>query len=309
MFAAELVERFHDLQWRHFLFLSVGAGGHGDAIAGLETQRDILGLVRGVLGRDAQLVHLARLRRTGVEPRVFEDAALERDVQKVAVHRIRLLRARGDGDVMLLGEGDHLRAPRELLPEAFLPPGRDHLDFRRERGGGQLETHLVVTLAGGPVGDGLGTFGAGNLHHALGDERAGDARAEKVLAFVNRPGLDHRKDEVPGEFLTQVVDLAKARAGGERFRFQSVEFFLLADVRAESDDFRAVGFLEPTQQDGGIQPARICDDDFHIGCKLEAVCAGQKRKSENICCNRRRAGAGFPHANRGVEQPGSSSGS
>ena len=31
-----------------------------------------------------------------------------------------------------------------------------------------------------------------DFHHALGDERPRDAGAEKILALVNRAGLDHR---------------------------------------------------------------------------------------------------------------------
>ena len=53
----------------------------------------------------------------------------------------------------------------------------------------------------------------GDLHHALGDERPRDAGAEKILALVNRAGLDHRENEVAREFLLQIVDVDLGRAG------------------------------------------------------------------------------------------------
>ena len=39
---------------------------------------------------------------------------------------------------------------------------------------------------------------------ALGDERPRDARAEEILSLVNRPGVNHRIDEVAREFLNQI---------------------------------------------------------------------------------------------------------
>ena len=47
-----------------------------------------------------------------------------------------------------------------------------------------------------PVRDRLRFLGPRNLDHAFRDQRARDARPEKVLSFVDRPGLHHGKDEV-----------------------------------------------------------------------------------------------------------------
>ncbi len=164
---------------------------------------------------------------------------------------------------MFLGEGDHLGAAGEFLAKPLLPPGGDDLDIRRERGRGQLEAHLVVALAGRAVGDGLGAVGVGDLDHALGDERPGDAGAEEILAFVERAGLDHGEDEVARELLAQIVHLAAGRPGRERLGFEAVEFLALADIGAKGDHLRLVGFLEPAEDDRRVQAARIRDNDFH----------------------------------------------
>ncbi len=57
-----------------------------------------------------------------------------------------------DRDAVLLGVGQQLLA-RQQIP---LAPGRDDLDVGLQRIGAELEAHLVVALAGGAVGDGVG---------------------------------------------------------------------------------------------------------------------------------------------------------
>ena len=63
------------------------------------------------------------------------------------------------------------------------------------------------------MGDGVGLFLSGDFHHALGDERPGDAGAEEILAFVDRAGVDDGIDEVAREFLLQIVNVDFGRAG------------------------------------------------------------------------------------------------
>ena len=84
-------------------------------------------------------------------------------------------------------------------------PGSDDFQVRRQRGGGEFESHLVIALTRRAVCDGVGLFLLRDFHHAFGNQRPGDARAEKVLAFVNRARVNHRIDEVAREFLLEVV--------------------------------------------------------------------------------------------------------
>ena len=54
-----------------------------------------------------------------------------------------------------------------------------------EGGKCEFESALVVSFAGCPVGDCIGSEFPGHLDLRLGDKRAGDRGAEKVLGFVN----------------------------------------------------------------------------------------------------------------------------
>ena len=163
-----------------------------------------------------------------------------------------------DGDFLLRAVGDHLGAARELVPEPGVAPGGDHLQLGREASSGQFEADLVVAFARGAVGEGFGLFFPGDFNHALGDEWPGDAGAEEVLALIDRARLDHREDEVAREFLLQVGDVAFGRPGAFGLGFQPFEFLFLTDIGAERNDLRLIPFLDPRQNDGGIQAARVC---------------------------------------------------
>ncbi len=52
----------------------------------------------------------------------------------------------------------------------------------------RIETHLVIALAGGAVGNGLGAMGMGDAHQVFGDQRAAKRGGHGVTAFVQRAG-------------------------------------------------------------------------------------------------------------------------
>ena len=257
VFAAEFVQRLHDLEGVH------GLAVHGDAVAFVEVEHDVFGLIRGVFWEDGEggevvaILHIAR-----IEPGVFENTGLVADVQEVAVHGEGLFRAGLDGDFFVVAVGDHFGTAGELGAETLVTPRGDDFEIGGEGGGGELEANLVVAFAGGAVGDGVGAFCLGDFDHALGDEGAGDGGAQEVLAFVNGPGLHHGEDEVLGEFFLEVIDVDFERAGLFGFGVQAFQFVVLADVCTEGDDFGIIGFFDPGEQDGGVEATGISEDDF-----------------------------------------------
>ena len=248
--------------------LQHAAGGkplavHGDSVALHKVDLDILGLVRRVLGGDGEFEHrLVRLRGR-IEPRVLKDARLIGDVQEIAVHRIGLLERGLDGNPVLCAVGDHLGAAREQVAIGLDLPRRDDLELGCERHVGELEAALVVALARGTVRDGVGLFLLRDVHLCLGNERTGDRGAEVILALVNRVGPDHRVDEVAGEFLDEIEGVVFGSAGLQGLLVQALKLLFLTDISCKGDDLGVVSFLEPFDDDGGVEASRICEDDLH----------------------------------------------
>src|SRR5439155_20223411 len=91
-----------------------------------------------------------------------------------------------------------------------------------------------------------------------------NAGAEEVLALINSAGLDHRENEIARELALEINDVTFRRARLFGLRCEPFEFLLLADVGTEGDDLGGIGSLEPREDDRGIEPAGICQNDFHI---------------------------------------------
>ena len=151
---------------------------HGVAL--LEADLDLGHLVRRFHRRDGALVDVGRR----LDRRIFQHFAFGGRVQQVGVDRERRLAALvlGDRDLVLLGELDEVGARLELP----CPPRRDDLDRRVQRVGRQLETHLVIALAGRAVGDGVGAGFLGDLDKALGDQRAARSRCRAGTGLHRR---------------------------------------------------------------------------------------------------------------------------
>src|SRR5688572_29454752 len=108
-----------------------------------------------------------------------------------------------------------------------------------------------------------GAFLLGDFDHAFGDERARDAGAEEILVFVDRPRLDHRKNEIARELLLEVVDVDLRSARGHRFLIKAFEFLLLPNVSAKGNHFSLILFLNPREEHRGVEPPRVCQNYLH----------------------------------------------
>ena len=184
-------------------------------------------------------------------------------MQKVGVHGIGRLAfgVLGDWDLVVLRVLDQFGAAVQVP----FPPRRDDLDIGIERVIDALDPHLVVALARGPVGDCVGADLGGDLDLALGDQRPGDGGTEKVGAFVDGVGPEHRKYVVADELFTQVV--CKDLLDPQRLGLGPglAQLLALAQVGGKGHHLAAVGILQPAQDDGGIEAARIGEHDFFNG--------------------------------------------
>ena len=105
------------------------------------------------------------------------------------------------------------------------------LDRGIERVGGQFEPHLVIALAGGAMGNGIGAGFLGDLDQMLGDHRAGNRGAEQVLALIERIGAEHREHEIAHEFFAHVDDADVLDAEHLGLLARRLEFLALARDR------------------------------------------------------------------------------
>ena len=261
MLAAKLIERGEQRGGRHRLAVERGA------VALLEVDGDVFGLVRRILGIDRAAVDVVRR----LLPRILEHFAFGGGVEEVRVGRERAFAALvlGDGDLMLFGPCDQCGAAGQI---PFAPRG-DDLDARLQRIGGKFKAHLIVALAGSAVGDSVGTGLAGDLDEALGNERPGDRGAEQVIAFVAGIGAHHREHEIAHEFLAQVVDVDVLGLDAHQLGLGAGrgEFFTLAEIGGERHYLAAVGHLQPLEDDAGIETAGVGEDDaldFRHGSQL-----------------------------------------
>ncbi len=176
----------------------------------------------------------------------------------------------GERRLALLVLGDRNLVPARELEEFLaalevpLAPGRDDADAGLERVIGELESHLVVALAGGAVADGIGASQPRDLDLLLGDERARDRGTEQVHALVERVRPEHREHVVADELLAQILDEDVLTSDAEQLRLfaRGLELLALAEVGSEGHDLAAVGLLQPLEDDGRIEPPRIGEHGF-----------------------------------------------
>ena len=156
------------------------------------------------------------------------------------------------------------------------PPGGDDGHVGGEGLHGQLKAHLIVALAGAAVGDGVRALRLGDLHQALGDDRAGHGGAQQVGVFILRAHLHAGNDHVLDELLVQILHIQLGGAGLEGLLLQAVQLAHLAHVAGDRDDLAAlVVFLQPGNDDGGVQSTGIGEYDllevlFHFALLLFA---------------------------------------
>ena len=149
-----------------------------------------------------------------------------------------------------------------MAQDVPLTPRGDDLQVRCKVHDGQLKAHLVVALAGAAVADGVGTLGAGDLHHALCQNGAGKAGAQQI-ALVVGPGLHGGDDVILHEFIRQILDIQLGSAACLGAFFQPVQLALLPHITAHRDDLAVVVMLfQPRDDDGRIQTAGISQHDL-----------------------------------------------
>ena len=227
-------------------------------VTALVDQLDFQRLIRRVFRRNRPTPH-ALVSGLG---RVLQTAPLVGDVQQIGVHGVRRLATAliVHGNLVLLAK-IHQRLAGIKIP---LAPGRDHLNIGVQRIGPKLKAHLIVTLAGRTVGHRRRAGFAGNLYHALGDERPGDTRAQQILALVHRVSAEHGINIIGDKVLSEIFDVDLLHAHGLGLLPGRLHLFTLTNVSSKGHHLGVIGFLQPAANRGSVQPTRVGEDDFSL---------------------------------------------
>ena len=152
-----------------------------DRQAGLEADRDRLGLVWCLLGPGDELEDVV----LGRVVQILDTASLRGAAPEVVVDRVGSdLGPALDRDAVLAGIGD-------LLLAAHLPRAHrgDRAQLRRKGGDRGLDPDLVVALAGAAVGDRVAVRLARVLDCERGDQRPAEGGEERVTVAVDGVGV------------------------------------------------------------------------------------------------------------------------
>ena len=250
--AANAVEVGEHRGWTHLHTIN----GH-DIAAGKFKFED-LGSVRGFLGTAGEAPHAL----FGGEIGVLQNSTFVADVQQIGVHGVR--RAAFSfleihWNAVSVGVGQQFFT-REQIP---LSPRGDHFDVGHQGIGSKLKTHLVVALARGAVADGVGVGFLRNFHQSFGNQGPGNGGAQQILTFVQGVGPEHGKDKISHELFAQIFneDVFGINPHFDGLGPGRFNLFTLTDIGGEGDHLTVIGVLQPLQNDGGIKPSRIGQDD------------------------------------------------
>ena len=112
------------------------------------------------------------------------------------------------------------------------------------------------------MADGICTLLDGDISQCLGDARTCKAGAQQVILVLSAE-LQGGEDVVLDEILLQVQHVQLGSAGGLCLFFQAVQLSALTHVTGNSNDLAVVVvFLQPGNDDGGVQTAGVSQNDF-----------------------------------------------
>src|SRR5713226_7639226 len=244
----DIIQRVHEIDGAEFRAVD------RNRRAGFKSDFDFFGFVRSFLRGNDPLPHRFVRRVRGI----FELAAFVAEVPDVTVAAVDIFFALLDGNVVLLRVSNGIFAGIDVP----LAPRSNNLNVGSNGFVRQFESDLVVAFAGAAVREAVGTELERNFRLALGDDRARHRSAEQIRVLVDGAGAQSRPNIITHKFFAQIFDVRGRSARGKRFLARGFEIFLLADVADHGNDLAAVVFLEPGNDDGGVQAAGIGEDNF-----------------------------------------------
>ena len=186
-------------------------------------------------------------------------------MKTVLVGTIRLRHRGLDRNILGSAVSDHFCATGELGSIFLNAPGSNNLHSGLKCLGSQLESALIVSLAGRSVCVSVRSNILGDLETDLGDQRTCDRCSEQVDAFISRLPLHNLESEVATEFFLDIDDLSRfCSTGVSLLQNRLAVFARLPQIDIDTVDI--VSFiLQPTENNRRIQSARISEHTARHG--------------------------------------------
>ena len=217
---------------------------------------DVSGGIGSLLRRGADHQHFI----LGLVGRVFQIHTLMAQMPQVAVHGVIGLFGNGQRNIVGLGIVNCLLTGLNIP----LTPGSDDLQIGGQSLYSGLEANLVITFAGGAVGDSNRTLFAGNFYQTAGDQRTGKGSTQQIFTLINSAGLHGGVNVIGYKLITQVLNIQLYGAGFDGLLFQGGQLLALANVSAHSNNIVAVILFQPRNNNRSVQTAGICQHYFGI---------------------------------------------
>ena len=136
------------------------------------------------------------------------------------------------------------------------------------------------------MADGRGAFAQRDFDLVFRDHGTGERGAEQILVFVHRARFQRGPDVAGQELFAQILDNHLAGSGFVGLVDDGLDVVSLAHVGDHGDHFVGVVFLEPRNDDGGIEPTGIGENNSFLAyaCALlgrEAAHAAAQQPYEN----------------------------
>ena len=228
-----------------------------DRNALFKIQRDLGRFIRRLLRGHAQLQQLVVVRRIGG---VFQFQSFVADVPDVTVAAIAVALLHRALYAVSLTIG-HLILTRLHIPDS---PGSDDLKLGRQCLDRQLETHLVITLAGAAVADRISAFLQRDIYQYLGDQGTRHRSAQHVGALIDSASLQRGVDIVRDKLFRHILQIELGSTALQRALFQTICLLALSHVNAGSNYITIIVLLQPGNDYRRVQAARVSQYNLHL---------------------------------------------
>ena len=136
------------------------------------------------------------------------------------------------------------------------------MDFRVQGIIAKLKPDLIVALAGRAMADGISAGLGSDFNLAFGNQRSRNRGTEQIDALINRIGAEHREHKIADKFFAEILDINLFNTSGFSLGPRRLNLFPLTEISGKGNDLAVIFFLQPAQNDGRIQPARI--GQYHL---------------------------------------------